>query len=427
MSEPVIDIRHLSKNFRVFRSPFYRVLDVLGCPVPPSAYEEFQALRDVHLSVPAGQRLGIIGCNGAGKSTLLKIVAGMMQPTGGDVRVRGTVQALLDLGSLFHPDFTGRENVLAALAYRGVVGMPATRALDEVVAFSELAGFIDKPLKTYSSGMHARLAFAVATTINPDVLVIDEVMSAGDAYFVAKSLERMRQLVETGATVLLVSHELEQVTRFCDEAVWIDRGQVVQKGPSLDVVKAYARHIQMLEDRRLRDKNRSQARTEAPAASGSDPSRRVARWPGEGSVVIREVALLNGKGVEQAVYAPGEPMSLRMTFASSRTDVFDILPAVAVYRLDGVLVSRHHADKSASVHLTAGEPRAGILDFGRLNLGDGHYVVSAGLFRASVTESERYDLIDRSYEFRVVAADPQLKGPVFHHESRWRFPVEEER
>jgi len=419
MSEPVVDIHHLSKSFRVFRSPLYRVLDVLGCPVPPSAYEEFPALRDVHLAVPAGQRLGIIGCNGAGKSTLLKIVAGMMQPTMGSIRVRGTVQALLDLGSLFHPDFTGRENVLAALAYRGVVGAPAGRALDEVVAFSELESFIDKPLNTYSSGMHARLAFAVATTINPDVLIIDEVMSAGDAYFVAKSLERMRQLVETGATVLLVSHELEQVTRFCDEAIWIDRGQIVQKGPSMDVVKAYAQHIQVLEDRRLREKNRMQQPAAAPP--------HVIRWPGEGSVVIRDVALLNGKGVEQAVYASGESMSLRVTFAAPRAGVFDILPAVAVYRLDGVLVSRHHADKSVSVRLDAGRPRAGILEFGRLNLGEGQYVVSVGLFRSTVTETERYDLVDRSYEFRVVATDPQLRGPVFHHESRWRFPVEDER
>lgn len=423
MSDPVVDIRHLSKSFRIFRSPLYRVLDVVGCPVPPSAYEEFCALRDIHLSVPAGQRLGIIGCNGAGKSTLLKIVAGMMQPTGGDIRVRGTVQALLDLGSLFHPDFTGRENVLAALGYRGVIGAAARQALDEVVEFSELQGFIDKPLKTYSSGMNARLAFAVATAINPDVLIIDEVMSAGDAYFVAKSLERMRQLVETGATVLLVSHELEQVTRFCDEAIWIDRGQIVQKGPSLDVVKAYAQHICLLEDRRLREKNRLQTRTDAVIAPPPPP--RVVKWPGEGSIAIHDVALLNAKGGEQAVYAPGEPMSLRMTFAARRTDVFDILPVVAVYRLDGVLVSRHHADKCVSVHLTAGEPRTGLLEFGRLNLGDGHYVVSVGLFRTAVTESERYDLIDRSYEFKVVATDPHFKGPVFHHESRWRFPVEE--
>jgi lipopolysaccharide transport system ATP-binding protein len=198
--------------------------------------------------------LGIIGRNGAGKSTLLKIVAGLLQPTEGSVVVRGQIQALMDLGTGFHPEFTGRQNVYAALSYRGITGSEARHCFEEVVEFTELEEFIDNPLKTYSTGMHARLAFAVATSMAPGILIIDEVLGAGDAYFFNKSSERMRQLVESGASILLVTHALDQITRFCKQAIG-DRGRIVRSGPSLEVVKAYQQYVRVLEDRRLQAKN----------------------------------------------------------------------------------------------------------------------------------------------------------------------------
>lgn len=256
MSEPLIEIQNLSKMYRLFRHPRYRILNLLGFPIPKTTYNEFWALRDINLMVKSGQRLGIIGRNGAGKSTLLKIIAGLLQPTSGVVKVRGKVQALMELGTGFHHEFTGRENVFAALSYQGITGREAQRRFEEIVEFSELEEFIDNPFKTYSAGMQARLAFSVSTAIEPEILIVDEVLGAGDAYFLSKSSERVAQIVQSGASVLLVSHALDQITRFCDKAIWIDRGKIIDQGTSLEVVKAYSQYVRVLENRRLKAKNR---------------------------------------------------------------------------------------------------------------------------------------------------------------------------
>jgi lipopolysaccharide transport system ATP-binding protein len=200
--------------------------------------------------------MGILGRNGAGKSTLLKIVCGNLQPTEGTVRVHGKIQALLELGTGFHPDFTGRENVLAFLAYQGVTGKEARSRAEEACEFSELEDFLDLPVKTYSSGMYARLAFSAATCIEPEVLVIDEVLGAGDAYFAGKCFERMKQLTSQGATVLFVSHDLASVQLLCDHAVWIDSGRVVAQGDCLEVSRRYLAEVRREEEERLRAVNR---------------------------------------------------------------------------------------------------------------------------------------------------------------------------
>ncbi|MFQ5991843.1 MAG: ABC transporter ATP-binding protein, partial [Nitrospiraceae bacterium] len=261
----MIEIRNVSKAYRIFRKSRWRILDVLGLPVPRTAYDELWVLRNFNLFVPAGQRLGIIGRNGAGKSTLLRIVARLLSPTEGKVTVRGQVQALMDLGTSFHPDFTGRQNVMAALSYNGVTGKQAIRRFDEVLEFSELEDCIDNSLKTYSAGMQARLAFSVATAIQPEILIIDEVLSAGDAYFVGKCLERMKQLtVDCGATVLFVSHDLNAVQTMCDRVIWLNSGRVVLDGEPLSVSRAYYREVQ--EEENLRVKARSQGLSKRLAA-----------------------------------------------------------------------------------------------------------------------------------------------------------------
>lgn len=252
MSEPIIEISGLSKMFRMFRSPRYRMMETLGLPVPSSSYEEFWALRDVSFSIQPGERIGLIGRNGAGKSTLLKIVAGLLRPSSGQVHVRGDVQALMELGTGFHPEFTGRANVMSSLAYQGVTGREAKSLLDSVVEFSELDEFIDKPVKTYSAGMYSRLAFAVATAVRPEILIIDEILGAGDAYFAAKSAARMRELTSQGTTVLFVSHDMSAVQMICDRCVWIERGRMIMDSDPNDVSKRYAASIRKQEELRLR-------------------------------------------------------------------------------------------------------------------------------------------------------------------------------
>lgn len=248
----MIELKDVSKAYRLFRKGRWRVLDALGFRVPTQSYEELWALRDITLTVPRGQRLGIIGRNGAGKSTLVKIVAGLAKPTTGTVRVAGQVQTLMELGTAFHPEFTGRENVLAALGYQGVTGADARARLEEIIEFSELGEFIDRPIKGYSAGMQARLAFSAATAMFPDILVIDEVLSAGDAYFAGKCRARLRELTQrSGTTVLVVSHELNSVQALCDRVLWVNGGRVARDGDPMEVCKAYYHEVQVEENRRL--------------------------------------------------------------------------------------------------------------------------------------------------------------------------------
>src|SRR5262245_45756601 len=252
-----IRLSGVGKMYKMFPSPLDSVLDALGIvrlmPWRRGRIREFWALRDVDFELKAGSRLGIIGRNGAGKSTLLKLIAGNVAPTEGEVRVDGTVQALLEMGAGFHPEFTGYENIRAALTYQGLTREQIEEAVGDIAAFTELGDFLAHPFKTYSAGMQARLAFATATVLRPEILIIDEIFGAGDAYFAGKSSERMNALVhDSGASVLLVSHAMDQITRYCDECIWIDRGRIVRRGPAMDVVSAYEGFIHVLEDRRLK-------------------------------------------------------------------------------------------------------------------------------------------------------------------------------
>jgi lipopolysaccharide transport system ATP-binding protein len=243
--------------YKLFRRPSDRILDVFGLRKwlfwRKSAYQEFWALRNLNLDIRKGERVGIIGRNGAGKSTLLKIISGNVSPTEGAATVNGSIQALLEIGTGFHPEFTGRANIRASLALNGLSPAQIREKEEEIIDFAELEEFIEQPLKTYSSGMGARLAFSTATAIEPEILIIDEVLGAGDAYFSGKCVDRMKRLTrDSGATVLFVSHDLHSVQALCDRIVWIDRGVIRQDGEPLEVVKQYSAVVRREEEARLR-------------------------------------------------------------------------------------------------------------------------------------------------------------------------------
>src|SRR5579862_3888255 len=219
MSEEIVRFEDVGKMYKIFPSRTDNLLDALGLARMlgrDGRHREFWALRDISFGLSAGEKLGIIGRNGAGKSTLLKLVTGNFPPTEGRVQVQGDVQALLEIGGGLHPEFTGRENIRAALGYMGLSSRQIAEAEDEIADFTELGRFLDQPFKTYSQGMQARLSFAIATTTRPQILIVDEILGAGDAYFFTRSTARMRDLIEGGAAVLLVSHALDQIVRFCD-------------------------------------------------------------------------------------------------------------------------------------------------------------------------------------------------------------------
>ena len=256
MSEAAVRLDGVGKMYKIFASRSANLKDALGLPsLRRSRYSEFWAVRNIDLELASGQRLGVIGRNGAGKSTVLRLITQNLSPTEGTVSVEGRVQALLDTGGGLHPEFSGEENIEASLTFLGLGPAEISEAREDIAEFTELGRFLSQPFKTYSTGMQARLAFAIATTIQPEILIVDEILGAGDAYFFGKSITRMQRLLESGASVLLVSHALDQIIRFCDETIWLDRGQIVMRGQSTEVVKAYEKFIRQLEDRRLRAKN----------------------------------------------------------------------------------------------------------------------------------------------------------------------------
>jgi ABC-type polysaccharide/polyol phosphate transport system ATPase subunit len=430
MSDPrklAVQLRGVGKLYKLFERRRDHVLDAIGLGAllrwRGVAPRKFWALRGIDLDVPHGKRLGIVGRNGAGKSTLLKVITGALSPTEGTVRVDGRVQALFDAGSGFHPEFTGYENIDASLTYQGLDAAAIRAATEDIADFTELDEFLGQPLKTYSLGMQARLAFAVATVTRPDILIVDEVLGAGDAYFASKSTRRMRTLVEeSGATVLLVSHDTSAVLRYCEDCVWVERGQIVQRGRALDVVNAYEGFIHDMEDQRLRARNERPARVPESLADGAadgGAAARAVRWRSEGSLTIERALFVDELGRERAVFKAGASFSMRMELEAHRAGQFNLVLGASIYRLDGVFVA-NLVSPPMPFALSAGERTDVWLEVPRLPIGDARYAVSLSLFEREVAEHTRYDLLAKAFEFQVTGSPPLTKGAVVQLDARWR-------
>ena len=238
VSDPVVQVTHLSKRFRIYHERHQSLKQSL-LKLRRSTHEDFWALRDVTFDVQRGETFGIIGHNGSGKSTLLKCLTTILQPNEGSVLVNGSMSALLELGAGFHPELSGRENVFLNAAILGVPRRHISERFDEIVEFSGLEQFIDTPVKNYSSGMFVRLGFAVAINVDPDVLIIDEVLAVGDAEFQQKCGDKIAEFRDRGRTIVLVTHSMSDVVRICQRAAWIDHGQLRQIGAPNEIADAY--------------------------------------------------------------------------------------------------------------------------------------------------------------------------------------------
>jgi len=237
-SNTSISVQGVCKSYSLYGKPIDRLKQFFPFQNKTSR-KQFHALKNINFSIGKGEVLGVIGRNGAGKSTLLQLICNTLLPTTGSISTKGRISALLELGSGFNPQFTGRENIFLATAIQGYSKEETLQKLDEIIDFSGIRKFIDRPAKTYSSGMYVRLAFSVAINVDPDILVIDEALAVGDAEFSRKSFERIMQLKEAGKTILFCSHSLYQIESLCDRAIWLDEGEVKADGIPADVVSAY--------------------------------------------------------------------------------------------------------------------------------------------------------------------------------------------
>jgi ABC-type polysaccharide/polyol phosphate transport system ATPase subunit len=390
--------------------------------------ETFQALKQVSFQVPKGSTFGVVGRNGSGKSTALKLVAGITKPTSGAVRVDGRISALIELGAGFHPEISGRENVFINGIMLGLTKREVQNRFDEIVEFAELAEFIDAPVKTYSSGMYMRLGFAVAIHVDPDVLLVDEVLAVGDEGFTHKCLDKFGEFKRRGKTILLVTHSLGLVERFCDEAVWLDAGVKRAQGDPKRVTGAYITDVERQEEQFLaagdaKAKHDATEPTDAPAqgpvaaAGGAAADMFQAgegRW-GSGGIEITDVTLANDQGVVTHVFHTGEPMTVRLAVRADRT-IRDFVFGVGIFSADGVCIygtntdiEEHEADElsgQADVRLMIES----------LDLVDGTYKLDVAVHKR---DGAPYDYHRLLYTFRVKSRleDVGIYRPKHH----WQF------
>lgn len=284
----------------------------------PGELRLIEALRGITLTIPKGRTVGILGRNGSGKSTLLKLITGIYTPTQGSIEVNGRISALLDLGAGFHPDFSGRENIIINGIILGMSRAEVLERMDTIIAFSELGEFIDEPVRTYSSGMYMRLAFSVATHVEPDILIIDEILAVGDQHFAKKSLAKMTEFKEQGKTIVVVTHDLGTVERWCDMAAWIDGGRIRRVGTPAEVAREYRQAVELAE---------AQAVNFIPPALALGDAGRLPEVPATGAaaiaapspVTLSQVRLLDGGGEPLRRLVPEQSAEICIHYAASQT------------------------------------------------------------------------------------------------------------
>jgi lipopolysaccharide transport system ATP-binding protein len=352
--------------------------------------DSFWALRDVSFDVEAGESFALIGHNGSGKSTSLKLITRILEPTSGRVHVRGRVAALLELGSGFHPDLSGRENIYLNGALLGFSRSEMRRRLDEIVAFAELEPFIDLEVKHYSSGMFMRLGFAIATAVDPDVLITDEVLAVGDEAFQRKCMERIFQFRREGKTIVLVSHALEQVRSLCQRAVWLDHGEAKALGPSSQVISEYLRHTNLLEQQR---REAAGEREPADEVGAAEPN----RW-GSRAAELVDVEILGPRGQPSTTLFTGEPMTVRLHYRA---------PTPITQPQFGIAI--HHA---AGIHICGPNNVHAGFDIARIE-GQGYVDWHV----------ERLPLLEGSFLLSAALVDQTGMHIFDYHHQRWPFVV----
>ena len=388
--------------------------------------ETFDALNGVSFNVAAGQTFGIVGRNGSGKSTMLKLIAGIGRPTDGTVVVKGRVSALIELGAGFHPEISGRENVYINGMMLGLTKREIAARFDEIVTFAELEDFIDAPVKTYSSGMYLRLGFAVAIHVDPDVLLVDEVLAVGDEAFTHKCLDKFAEFRRRGRTVLLVTHALDLVTRFCDEALWLDSGAARLQGDPKRVVDAYLLDVAGVENQAMAATERAEAA--APQRHPSDVSTVVdgrsvepadmtraleGRW-GSREVEIGAVEFV-GRGGPAHVFQSGDPLQIRLQ-VRAREPVADLVFGVGIFNADGVCCYGTNTDIEGAVSGSMSGDGQVSFAIDRLDLVEGSYKVDVAAHRKSGAPYDYHRLL---HTLRVVS--PLKETGIFRPPHRWTF------
>ena len=394
---PVLELRNVGKAYRRYPNARARLIETVA-PWLGKRHETVWVLRNVNLAVRRGESVGIVGHNGAGKSTLLKLITGTAKATEGSIHADGRIAAILELGMGFHPEFTGRQNAWMSGQLLGLSAKDVSDAMPAVEAFAEVGTYFDQPLRVYSSGMQVRLAFSIATAVRPDVLIVDEALSVGDAYFQHKCTARMRSFRDQGTTMLLVSHDPTAVKSLCDRAVLLDHGKVI-KDDAPDRVLDYYNAI--IARREAEYKIR-----EGEAGAGSRRSIRS----GDGRATIESVDLVDAQGGSMRALRSNAPVKVRVAF-----DVLSSLPSMTVGFLirdrlgNDVFGTNTHHLGIPELALEAGRRFACEFDIGRMSLGVGHYSIAIALHEADSHVAGNHDWWEQALVFEVLPDDEPFR------------------
>jgi lipopolysaccharide transport system ATP-binding protein len=397
----LLEIRELGKAYRRYRNELMRVASWFS-RVPPQ--EETWILRDINFDVAQGEAVGIVGQNGAGKSTLLKMITGTLRPSEGYIRTHGRVAAILELGMGFNGELTGRQNVLHSAGLMGFTHAQISAAMDDIEAFAEVGEYFDKPMRVYSSGMQMRVAFSVATAFRPDILIVDEALSVGDAYFQHKSFDRIREFQRQGTSLLIVSHDKAAIQSLCDRAILLEQGRVLQDGQPQDIMDYYNAIIAQKENAQVEV---------TPLASGQIQTR-----SGTGEATVTQISLHATNGNPLEVVDVGQEVELRIDIAIHA----DLPELVVGYKLKDRVGQEIFGTNTWHTHqvereLTAGEVLNYRMRF-KANLGPGSYSVSTSLHSSDTHLTNNYQWVDHALVFQMVNMEKD-----FFLGSSWVMPT----
>lgn len=401
MTQPVLQVSNVGKAYRQYSSELARVLTWFGLPTKPAT--ETWVLQNVSFAIAAGEAVGIVGQNGAGKSTLLKLITGTQRPTEGTIAVNGRIAAILELGMGFNPEFTGRQNVYHSAGLMGFSKSEIDNVIPEVEDFAEIEAYFDEPVGTYSSGMQMRVAFSVVTAFRPEILIVDEALSVGDAYFQHKSFNRIREFQEKGTTLLIVSHDRGAIQGLCDRAILLDHGAVIRDADPESVMDYYNALIAAKENSKLEIKQLKNGKTQTIS--------------GTGDARVLEAVLLNAKREAVEFVNVGETVTLSVKVRAENDLPKLVLGYMVKDRLGQTMYGTNTWHTEQVMHnINRGSTLIYDIEF-PMNLGPGTYSVSTALVSTETHLVDNYEWRDLAYVFSVVNIDKTHFGG-----SAWLHP-----
>ena len=416
----MISVQQASKAYRVYARQEDRLWELVR---RRPLHQERWAVHDVTFDIHAAEVAGIIGRNGAGKTTILRLISGVAPLDAGSIQVDASLQTILELGTGFHPEFTGRENVYLGGALLGLSRRDVDARFDDIAAFAELGDYLEFPFKTYSLGMQARLTFSLAISVEADILIVDEALSAGDSYFLAKCFDRIRAICESGKTVLFVSHNLSLIQRLCTRVLWLDGGRLIADGTPLEVCSQYEASVRRQEAERLAQVAQTQRADGTDQAGQEDSTEPLAdgRRYGTQEARIEQVEIIGPEGKPTHLLTSNEPASIRLYYASHAA-YDDLIAVVTITRMDGVVACSLTSDEQGLHALDLQGYGCLEITLDPVLLGPGEYYLSPHIYRDHPLprRDDVMDYHDRLYRVKVVRRgrdyDVAMEQP-----ARWRI------